>query len=86
MCKLGSTDLNRCCLYRLPEGLLIKLLHRLERFGTTVQPLSLFQSHLTDRQQFVEIECFPPPPFTRFSGIPQGSNLGPVFFKFVYMI
>lgn len=56
------------------------LLNKLRNFGFSDSLVTFFQSYLSNRQQTVCFNGFLSPPFTQISGIPQGSNLGPLLF------
>ena len=56
------------------------LIQKLESSGFSMGLLNLFRSYLLGRRQFVEIEGFRSAEYTVKSGVPQGSNLGPLLF------
>lgn len=56
------------------------LLQKLKSFGFSEALLSLFSSYLRDREQFVKYQNFISRVFVPSSGVPQGSNLGPLLF------
>nr|CAH7727822.1 unnamed protein product [Callosobruchus chinensis] len=62
---------------RIDLGILLK---KLGFFGFTDGLLSLFKSYLFNRNQYVELEGYRSSLITPTSGIPQGSNLGPLLF------
>lgn len=52
-----------------------------EQFGFSNGLIAVLRSYLFDRCQFVEIEGFRSELFIPTSGVPQGSNLGPLLFN-----
>ena len=56
------------------------LLNKLFRYGIQDQPLSWFQSYLTNRTRSVSIENHLSSAANSSSGVPQGSVLGPLLF------
>jgi ribonuclease P/MRP protein subunit RPP40 len=56
------------------------LLSKLSAFGFSPSLLSLLKSYMSDRVLYVEYMGFSSFRFTVNSGIPQGSNLGPLLF------
>ena len=56
------------------------LLCKLSRLGASSKLVSWFESYLSDRALRVKIDSCTSEPFTNASGIPQGSNLGPLLF------
>jgi hypothetical protein len=56
------------------------LLRKLELFGFDNSLLALFRSYLLDRRHYVTYQNFVSKSFTPTSGVPQGSNLGPLLF------
>lgn len=56
------------------------LLHKLKNFGFSDNLISLFSSYLSNRQQFVAYGGYVSNNFIASSGVPQGSNLGPLLF------
>ena len=56
------------------------LLHKLTRLGVSSQLTSWLESYLTERELRVNIDGFVSRPFSNKSGVPQGSNLGPLLF------
>ena len=56
------------------------LLCKLDYYGIRGVPLSLFKSYLTGRTQRVKIGTVLSRPMTIDTGVPQGSNLGPLLF------
>lgn len=56
------------------------LLNKLSRFGICDHLLLLFKTYLFDRKNFVTHRNFKSKPIIPASGVPQGSNLGPLLF------
>jgi len=57
-----------------------KLLEKLEKQGLRGLPLKLFENYLANRTHFVSIEDIQSQKASVTCGVPQGSNLGPLFF------
>lgn len=56
------------------------LLQKLHYFGFSDSLIKLFQSYLVDRVQYVQYRCYKSKNIVPGSGVPQGSNLGPLLF------
>ena len=56
------------------------LLSKLDAYGIRGIPLKWFQSYLSDRKQYVELDGVKSPNQTMLCGVPQGSTLGPLLF------
>lgn len=56
------------------------LLAKLERLGTSISLIRWFASFLSRRSLIVKLGASESRPFWCFSGVPQGSNIGPSFF------
>ena len=56
------------------------LMYKLQYYGIKGSSLSLFKSYLSERSQFVEINDIQSSPRQLFTGVPQGSILGPLLF------
>ncbi|XP_044577157.1 uncharacterized protein LOC123260210 [Cotesia glomerata] len=56
------------------------LIHRLRDLGLPSYLLTLMMSYLTNRLNYVIFNGFRSVPFSSTSGVPQGSNLGPLLF------
>ena len=54
------------------------LLHKLDHRGVAKQ---LFESYITNRQQFVQINDIRSKVITTYIGVPRGSVLGPILFN-----
>lgn len=57
------------------------LLNKLDQFGFSAKLLYLFLSYFSNRQQYVTYGIFQSSNFITNSGVPQGSNLGPLLFS-----
>ena len=60
------------------------LLNKLNYYGIGSNELNWFSSYLSNRQQYVEINGMPSTLLTLQTGVPQGSDLGPLLFL-IYM-
>lgn len=60
------------------------LLCKLSRLGASGKLISWLRSYLTDRSLRVNIDGCTSNPFSNASGIPQGSNLGPLLFNIFF--
>ena len=58
------------------------LLYKLSRYGVTGIELSWFQSYVSDRKQFVDIDGTHSELLDIKTGVPQGSILGPLLFLY----
>lgn len=56
------------------------LLSKLDAYGIRGIPLKWFQSYLSNRKQYVELDGVKSPNQTMLCGVPQGSTLGPLLF------
>lgn len=56
------------------------LLHKLSRLGVSSQLVCWLESYLTERELRVKIDGCVSRRFSNMSGVPQGSNLGPLLF------
>lgn len=56
------------------------LLSKLSDYGLSSSTLELFSSYLSNRQQYVKFKKCKSSTFVAKSGVPQGSNLGPLLF------
>ena len=57
------------------------LLHKLDHYGIRGVAKQLFESYITNRQQFVQINDIRSKVITTNIGVPQGSVLGPILFN-----
>lgn len=62
---------------RVDHDILLKKMHRI---GFDESLINFFVSYLRNRKQYVYINGYESKEFTAFSGVPQGSNLGPLLF------
>lgn len=60
------------------------LLHKLAKVGFTPQLLKFFCEYLRNRRQYVQYKGYISKPYYTYSGVSQGSNLGPL--QFLIMI
>ena len=60
------------------------LLHKLRHYGISNTPLMWFESYLTDRSQYVDLDGTMSQTLNLTTGVPQGSILGPLLF-IIYM-
>jgi len=96
VCKLHSTDSGSLSILILLELSAAfdtvdhnLLLARLEFvFGVSDTTLNWFRSYLSDRKQFVAMGGFRSAIGVVYSGVPQGSILGPILFKhtFIFLV
>ena len=56
------------------------LINKLAAFGLCNRLMTLFKSFLSNRSQFVEYNGYRSLKYFSFSGVTQGSNLGPILF------
>lgn len=56
------------------------LLNKLKNFSISTDLITFMSTYLTNRQQYVMINNFESDYYTSDSGVPQGSNLGPLLF------
>lgn len=56
------------------------LLDKLQQYGITNELIALLTDYLFDRRQFVKFRNYTSNPIIPTSGVPQGSNLGPLLF------
>ena len=71
--------INCCCfVLRALMSTLLSLLH--DRFAVSDQPLSWFHSYLINRTQTFTTSSSQTSPLLLYSGVPQGSGLGPSSF------
>ena len=62
------------------------LLHKLDHYGIRGVAKQLFESYITNRQQFVQINNIRSKVITTNIGVPQGSVLGPIIFNiYIYI-
>ena len=61
------------------------LIEKLKSIGVYGKLLNILRSYLSDRKQFVGINCFKSSLLNESSGVPQGSILGPILFLIYVM-
>ena len=59
------------------------LIEKLDSIGFRPFMMCLLESYLSNRALFVQFKSYKAKAFNLTSGVPQGSNLGPYFFKYL---
>ncbi|GJQ69304.1 hypothetical protein Trydic_g6438 [Trypoxylus dichotomus] len=77
--RCGQVDVIYTDLFKAYDCIDDKLLHKLDDLDFVPSVLKPIQSYLTQRRCYVVCNGYISREFTLTSGVPQGSNLGPLF-------